>query len=200
MISVIIPTMNSARHLPAAFLSIYDAAIDGLVSEVIVSDGGSDDATLAIAGEAGATVVTGPCDECQQLRRGAEAARRPWLLFLHANTRLESGWAEEAKAFIARGQDRAAIFRFKLSGGGLRPRLLETVAVLRSSLFRLPPEEQALLISRNLYEEIGGFAPLTPGQADLIRRLGRKRIVRLRSAAITGAAIRASRYSTVRGA
>jgi glycosyltransferase involved in cell wall biosynthesis len=184
MISVIIPTMNAAEHLPAAFLSIYDAAIDGLVSEVIVSDGGSDDATRAIAEEAGATVVTGPCDEREQLRRGAEAARRLWLLFLHANTRLESGWAEEVKAFMATGRDRAAIFRFKLSGSGLRPRLLENLMALRRSIFYLPHGGQALLIPRGLYEEIGGFASPKPGQdADLVRRLGRKRIVLLKSAA-----------------
>ncbi len=91
MISVVIPTLNAARHLPATFLSIFDAAIDGFVREVIVSDGGSTDATLKIADAAGATVIAGERGRGLQLRAGAQAARGRWLLFLHADTALERG-------------------------------------------------------------------------------------------------------------
>ncbi len=101
MISVIIPTQNDARTLPAALQSLLDAAFGGLVSEVIVADCGSGDATLEIADAAGATVIEAGCG--QQLLAGAQAARKPWLLFLKPCAVMEKGWEEEARAFIAKG-------------------------------------------------------------------------------------------------
>ena len=188
MISAIIPTLNAARHLPATFLSIFDAAVDGFVSEVIVSDGGSEDTTLKIAEDAGATVISGERGRGQQLRAGAQAARKPWLLFLHADTALERGWAEEAGAFVRQGGDCAAAFRFRLADNGLQPRLLESAVALRCKLFALPYGDQGLLISRKLYDDVGGFAPIPLMEdVDFVRRLGRQRIAMLKTAAVTSA-------------
>ena len=188
MISVIIPTLNAARHLPATFLSIFDAAVDGFVSEVIVSDGGSEDATLTIAEDSGATVITGERGRGQQLRAGAAAAKKPWLLFLHADTALERGWVEEAGAFIRKGQDTAAAFRFRLADNGFQPRLLETAVAARCKLFALPYGDQGLLIPRKLYDAVGGFAAIPLMEdVDLARKLGRRRIAMLKTAAVTSA-------------
>ena len=188
MISVIIPTLNAARRLPPTFLSIFDAAMDGFVSEVIVSDGGSEDATLKIAEDAGATVIVGERGRGQQLRAGAEAARKPWLLFLHADTALERGWAEEAETFMKQGGDSAAVFRFRLADSGFRPRLLESAVGLRCKFFALPYGDQGLLISRKLYDAVGGFAPIPLMEdVDFVRRLGRRRITMLKTAAVTSA-------------
>ncbi len=188
MISVIIPTLNAARCLPATFMSIFDAAIDGVVSEVIVSDGGSTDATLKIAEAAGATVVAGERGRGQQLRAGAQAAHKAWLLFLHADTALEKGWEAEAQAFMKNGDAAAAAFRFRLADSGLKPRLLEAAVALRCELFRLPYGDQGLFISRALYDEVGGFAPIPLMEdVDLVRKLGRRRIVMLKTKAVTSA-------------
>lgn len=188
MISVIIPALNAEAHLPHTFLSISMAAIDGLVGEVIVSDGGSSDHTQAIAEAAGATFVKAPLGRGQQLRAGAEIARKPWLLFLHSDTCLGAGWEEEAKAFMATGGARAAAFRFKLADSGAGPRMLEALVALRCRLFRLPYGDQGLLISRKLYDAVGGFSPLPLMEdVDLIRRLGRGRLKILKAAAITNA-------------
>ncbi len=188
MISVVIPTLNAARHLPAAFLSIFDAAVDGFVSEVIVSDGGSADATLKIAEDAGATVIAGERGRGLQLRAGAGAARKPWLLFLHADTVLEKGWMDDAAAFIKKGGDSAAAFRFCLADTGLQPRLLEAAVALRCRLFALPYGDQGLLISRRLYDEVGGYSPIPLMEdVDIVRKLGRRRIAMLKAAAVTSA-------------
>lgn len=188
MISVVIPTLNAAPTLPATFLSIFDAAIEGSVSEVIVCDGGSDDKTLLIAEDAGATVIQCERGRGQQLRAGAEAAKRPWLLFLHADTALESGWTDEALSFIKKGEGAAAAFRFRLADNGVKPRLLEAAVGLRCGLFRLPYGDQGLLISRALYDAVGGFSPIPLMEdVDLLRRLGRSRIAMLKTAAITSA-------------
>jgi rSAM/selenodomain-associated transferase 2 len=188
MISVIIPTLNAAPTLPATLLSIFKAAVDGLVSEVIVSDGGSTDATRDIAEAAGATVILSERGRGQQLFTGAKDARKPWLLFLHADTALAEGWEPEAKGFIAKGVGAAAAFRFRLDDSGLRPRLIEGLVALRCKLFRLPYGDQGLLISRSLYGAIGGYSPMPLMEdVDLVRRLGRHRVVLLQSAAITSA-------------
>jgi rSAM/selenodomain-associated transferase 2 len=188
MISVIIPTLNAARRLPATFLSIFDAAVDGFVSEVIVSDGGSEDATLKIAEDAGATVIVGERGRGQQLRAGAERARKPWLLILHADTALERGWVEEVETFIKNGGDSAAAFRFRLADSGFQPRLLESAVALRCKLFALPYGDQGLLISRKLYDAVGGFAAIPLMEdVDFVRRLGRRRIAMLKTAAVTSA-------------
>ncbi len=187
MISVVIPTLNAASTLPATFLSIFDAAIDGIVSEVIVCDGGSDDATRKIAEEAGADVIQCERGRGQQLRAGAAAARKPWLLFLHADTALERGWIGEAQAFMKKGKG-AAAFRFRLADSGFQPWLLEAAVAWRCRLFGLPYGDQGLLISRSLYDAAGGFAAIPLMEdVDFAHRLGRGRIAMLNAAAITNA-------------
>ncbi|MBI4723901.1 MAG: glycosyltransferase [Rhodomicrobium sp.] len=186
MISVVVPTLNAAQRLPATFQSIFDAAIDGLVSEVIVSDCGSTDATLKIAEAAGATAVA--AGRGQQLLAGAQAARKPWLLFLQAGAAMESGWEDEVRRFIAQGETGAATFRFRMAGKGIRARLLEAFVALQPWAFRLPYGGQGLLISRELLDAIGGFASMPPMDGNgLVRRLGRRRVSILRAAVVASA-------------
>ena len=184
MISVVIPTRNSASHLPAALLSLFDAAIDGLVSEVIVSDRGSTDATLRIAGDAGATVIEAGCG--QQLLAGAQAARKHWLLFLKPCSTMEKGWEAEARAFIARGDTGAAAFRYRLAGSGAGPRLREAAAAIRSRAFGRPSCCNGLLIPARLLDAMGAASTPPIEEADLMRRLGRGRVHALKAAVIAG--------------
>ncbi|MGO9487108.1 MAG: glycosyltransferase [Rhodomicrobium sp.] len=182
MISVVIPTHNAARTLPAALRSLLDATIDGLVGEVIVSDCGSTDATLKIADAAGATVIAA-CSG-HQLIAGAQIARKPWLLFLEPFSSMEPGWEEEAQDFIAKGGNSAAAFRFRLAGAGLRPRLREAIAAIRARAFRLPNCCNGLLIPARLLDATGGLSIPPLEEIDLLRRLGRGRVSLLKAAVI----------------
>src|SRR4029078_13603988 len=117
MISVVIPTDNSQHLLPRCFDSLIAAAVRGVVREVIVSDAGSSDSTLAIADGAGAHIVHARKGRGQQLAEGAAIARSDWLLFLHPETALEPGWEVEAESFIHQAvmeRPRAAVFRLPL--------------------------------------------------------------------------------------
>jgi len=78
MISVIIPTFNAEAGLAQTLAALVPAALDGLVREVIVVDGGSRDRTAAIADDAGATVVLRSGGRGCQLAAGAAEARFPW--------------------------------------------------------------------------------------------------------------------------
>lgn len=186
MISVVIPTLNDAASLPRCFNALLDAAMSGLVREVIVVDGGSSDDTLSIADAAGARIVRGPAGRGERLAQGAEAARGEWLLFLRPDTVLETAWAGEAAAFIARAlPDRAAAFRFALEDFEPSARRREALAALRSRAFALPYGEQGLLLSTRFYRKLGGYRALGRLEdVDFVRRIGRSRLVLLRSHAL----------------
>ncbi len=196
MISVVIPTLNAEPGLADTLTALVPAAVAGLVRQVVVVDGGSTDRTLVIAEDAGADILNTEQGRGQQLRSGAEAARFPWLLFLHADTILADHWVREAAKFIdqvesGRRPASAAAFRFALDDSGPKPRLLEAGVAFRCAFLRLPYGDQGLLIPRDLYAAIGGFRPLPLMEdVDIIRRLGRKRITMLQTPAITSA----SRY------
>ena len=154
-ISVIIPTLNAATALPACLMALGEGLQEGLIRELIVSDGGSTDTTLATAEAAGARIVTGPASRGGQLRRGAARAQGDWLLVLHADTRLAPGWTAPVLAHLS--GDSAAAFRLRFDSRHPMARLTEGWANLRSRLFQLPYGDQALLLPRALYDAAGGY-------------------------------------------
>ncbi len=194
MISVVIPTLNAEATLAPTLAALVPAVVDSVVQEGIIVDGGSSDETIAIADAAGTKVIMAKRGRGSQLHAGAAVARGDWLLFLHADTVLEPGWAEEAEGFMervaaGRRAPAAAAFRFTLDDDGLMPRLLEWLVGLRCLLFALPYGDQGLLISRRLYNELGGFRPMPLMEdVDLVRRLGRRRLAMLKSRAVTSGA------------
>ena len=193
MISVVIPTLNAQSGLTATLAALVPASVQGIIREVIISDGCSDDATAEIADVAGAKFIRGTSGRGEQLAAGAEEARSKWLLFLHADTVLQVGWEAEAAKFMERVDAgdmalSAGAFSFALDDFGAMPRLLEAIVGLRCALFRFPYGDQGLLIPRELYNSIGGYRPLPLMEdVDLVRRLGRKRLKMMRTKAVTSA-------------
>lgn len=178
-LSVIIPTLNAAHALPATLVSLMQGVEAGLIRELVVSDGGSTDATLKVASEAGARLIKGAPSRGGQLRRGAEAAEGAWMLFLHADTQLPEGWAECVARQIELGSP--AYFRLKFDVRGVLPSLVAGWANLRSRVFGLPYGDQGLLVSRADYDAVGGYrdVPLMEDVAMARALKGRLRMLRL---------------------
>jgi rSAM/selenodomain-associated transferase 2 len=165
-LSVVIPAWNEEGTLARAVRSVREQA------EVVVVDGGSADGTCAVAEAAGARVLRSPRGRGRQLDLGAREAGGDWLVFLHADTWLEGGWAEALHALDAGVVGGA--FRFAVDAPQRGYRLLEGAVAARCRLFRLPYGDQALFARREAYARVGGFPPF-PLMEDVAfaRRLAR---------------------------
>jgi rSAM/selenodomain-associated transferase 2 len=184
-LGAVIPTLNAAATLPATL-----AALAGKVAELVVADGGSSDGTEAIALAHGARLITAPRGRGSQIAAGVAALSAPWVLVLHADTRPHPAWAEAAARFMAdpANAGRAAHFRFALDDAGAPARRLERLVAWRCRLLGLAYGDQGLLIRRDFLAALGGFRPIPIMEdVDLIRRIGRRRLVALDVPFVTSA-------------
>jgi rSAM/selenodomain-associated transferase 2 len=185
----VIPTVNAAATLPATLAALRSTP----AAEIVLADGGSTDGTVAVARSAGVRVVSALLGRGTQLAAGANAATGKWLLFLHADCLPEVGWSDAVAAFIVRpeAESRAGYFDFALDDLHPAARRLEWIVAWRCRFLGLPYGDQGLLLSRKLYDAVGGFAPLPLMEdVDLVRRLGRHRLARIGGRCVASA----SRY------
>jgi rSAM/selenodomain-associated transferase 2 len=183
-ISVIIPTLNAEDHLPSCLGALMEGLSAGLIRELIVTDGGSVDATGAMADAAGAVLITGAASRGGQLRRAIDRARGTWLLVIHADTVLEPGWSRSVADHLDQ-RTGPAYFTLAFRASGLAPALVAGWANLRAGLLGLPYGDQGLLVSLADYDRAGGY-PDQPLMEDvaLVRRL-RRPLTRLPIRAVT---------------
>ena len=187
-LSVVIPTLNAAEALPATAEALLEGVTSGLISDLVISDGGSTDTTRQVAHELGALWVVGPPGRGGQLGRGVAACSGDWLLLLHADTHLSPGWAEKAYAHIQAHPDKAGWFRLRFRATGLAPALVAKGANLRSRHLGLPYGDQGLLIARNLLDRIGGIPDLPLMEDVALARALRGRLREIDAEALTSAA------------
>lgn len=183
-ISIVIPTLNAGDALPACLQAVMEGLHGGLIHELVISDGGSNDHTAEIARQAGANLVTGSASRGGQLRRGCAVAKGEWLLVLHADTVLQAGWSDEVADHLGSGAP--AAFRLAFRARGMAPAWVAGWANLRSRLFGLPYGDQGLLVPRATYLAAGGYKD-QPLMEDVALARALPRITVLRSRAITSA-------------
>jgi glycosyltransferase involved in cell wall biosynthesis len=160
MISVILPTQDSAARLVQVLTVLVPAAVDGLVKEVVFADAGSTDATLAIAEDSGARVVQVQGDVGARLAAAVATARGGWILALGEDLALPETWRVPVEAHLA--------------GGGGKP-----AWIAAAGPFGLSGRPLAVLASRATVEVAGGFRPGGDSLKALLGRL-KPKAVRLR--------------------
>ena len=153
-VSIILPTLNEESCLGET-LRLLRAQRP---HEILVADGGSTDATCAIAVVAD-RLLQGARGRAAQMNLGAAHATGDVLLFLHADCRLETGALEAAERCLRRGAA-AGCFRMRVDAAGAVFRLIDYCATARVRLTGLIYGDQGLFVRRALFEKIGGFPPL----------------------------------------
>jgi rSAM/selenodomain-associated transferase 2 len=153
MISIVIPALDEEKALPATLAAVL--AQRG-VFEVIVVDGGSRDATCAIARAApGVRLVSAQRGRAAQMNAGARAARGDWLLFLHADTLLPAG-ALEAIAALPPPVE-AGCFRQSFNHSHPLLSLISRLHNWRFAITRVMYGDQVMFVRRPVFDASGGF-------------------------------------------
>ena len=167
-ISVIIPVLNEAGLVKDAVEAISPEI------EVIVVDGQSSDATLEEARSTRAGVFSSPPGRGTQMDLGAGEATGECLLFLHADTRLPSGFAASIKNLLTDDRVVGGAFTLSIDAPGLGYRIIEWGALLRSKRLGLIYGDQAIFTRADCFRKTGGFRGLPLMEdVDLARRLRR---------------------------
>lgn len=143
MISVIIPTRDSAEALAGLLASLVPAAVDGLVRDVVIADAGSTDATAALCEDAGATLVYG------SIAAAVAVARGDWLLIAAPEMRLPPRWIETIADHVSREREPALLMP-PLRPGWLasRKRANEAALLVRTTTFHGAPGDLTALRRR----------------------------------------------------
>ena len=184
-LAAVVPTLDEARRLPGLLADLGHLRIPW---ELVVCDGGSTDGTVDLARQSGARVLTAPPGRASQLMAGARATAAPWLLFLHADSRVPTDAVGALEDFLASaGEDEVAYFQFALEGNGRFWRFLERGQRLRERALGLVYGDQGLVVSRAAFDAVGGY-PSWPIMEDvgILERLRKvSRIRRLPACMVT---------------
>jgi glycosyltransferase involved in cell wall biosynthesis len=137
MLTVLMECRNHESELAQTLSVLVSAAVEGLVSDVIILDHGSGDGSARIADAAGCRF-----QDTWQIDEVLQGARGEWLLLLEPGARPQAGWIDEVLEFVALNRQPA---RFAPSRSYRRPlwkRIGRKVAPLEHGL--LLPKNQAV--------------------------------------------------------
>ena len=155
-LSIVIPVLNEAPGIARTVAALAPLRARGV--EVIVVDGGSTDATVALATPWADVVMTGPSGRARQMNAGAVVAKGGVLLFLHADTQLPP--MADQLVLNAFGRVHTTGWgRFDVCIDGA-PWMLPVVATLmnlRSRWTGVATGDQAIFMYRALFDTVGGF-------------------------------------------
>ncbi len=189
-LSVIVPTLNEAGVIGETLGALKACGV-GCRLELIVADGGSEDATREIARSMGAVVVVSEPGRGRQMNAGAAVARGDVLLFMHADTLVPPEYPEHIRGVLAQPGVVAGAFKLHIDAPNRLLRLIEWFVNLRSRWLSLPYGDQGLFMRADTFRSLGGYADM-PAMEDyeLVRRLAKLGRVRLAGASVKTSARR----------
>jgi rSAM/selenodomain-associated transferase 2 len=170
-ISVIVPVLDEA---PVIAETLRRSRQPG-VREIIVVDGGSRDATVAVARPLADVVIESRRGRAVQMNAGARRAGGDVLLFLHADTHLPRNFAGAVLAACSRPHVVGGRFDVDLHPSSPLLRVTGELINRRSRLTRVASGDQAIFVRREVFESLGGYAEIPLMEdLDLSRRMKRR--------------------------
>ena len=157
MISVVMPTLNAEDHLARTLSALVPGVVEGMIKEVVIVDGGSDDATLEIADSTGCQIIKTDAERGLQLWQGCRATRGDWILIMHSNSQLGDGWMDQVQAHIKNYPLQAGYFHLRFDDPSIMVGLWAEMLALRARWLAMPSGDHGLLLSRALYDTVGGY-------------------------------------------
>jgi len=156
IVSIIVPTFNEADNIVATLQPLQSLRQQG--HEIIVADGGSDDATIELTSPLVDHLINAPKGRARQMNCGAQQASGDVFLFLHADSQLPGNAIE----LIQRDLQTRQWGRFDVRLSGKQPflRVVESMMNWRSRLSGIATGDQAIFVKRTLFENIGGYADI----------------------------------------
>ena len=193
---MVIPALNEADTIGPALASTRPSE----EVECIVVDGGSRDDTADVAQAAGARVLHSPPGRARQMNAGAEAAQGEFLIFLHADTCLPAGFADQVRSILTTRGVAAGAFELKIDDPSPGLRIIEAVANWRSRYLKIPYGDQAIFLRKSIFNELRRF-PEIPIMEDfqLMRRARRQGRIVIAPAAVLTSSRRWQRVGPWRG-
>jgi rSAM/selenodomain-associated transferase 2 len=159
-LSIIIPTLNEARHLAAAVTAVRHRAEPGGPHEILVADCGSVDGTENVAARLNVCAVTSdppPDTRAAALNLGAAAATGEVFLFLDADSLVPRGYERAIRAALRDSQVVGGAFEFALDGRGLGLRCTEFLNRIRYRLWSRFYGDQGIFVRAETFRRIGGY-------------------------------------------
>lgn len=151
-LSIIIPVLNEEENLKVLLPYLKENAFD--TNEIIVVDGGSQDATSLIAKNENAKLIASDKGRAKQMNAGASVATSEILYFLHADTFPPKGYDTLIKEGVKAGKN-AGCFRMKFDSHHWWLRLAGWFTRFNWKICR--GGDQSLFITKSLFEKIGGY-------------------------------------------
>lgn len=154
-LSIIVPIRNEAVILPDLITHLSPLAAAGI--ELIAVDGCSDDGSAELLENWPGRLIRSTPGRAGQMNMGASVASGEVLLFLHADTRFSSNVLDTLRLHWRPGKPLWGRFDVSISG---RARMLAVVAFmmnLRSRATGIATGDQAIFMSRALFDAVGGF-------------------------------------------
>jgi rSAM/selenodomain-associated transferase 2 len=169
LLSIIIPTFNEEESIQRTLEAV--PGVQGTI-EVIVADGGSDDATTEMARKSHTRVITSQRGRGIQMHTGASLARGQALLFLHADTILPPEAVDLILDALAR--DPLIVggnFSIRFDGDS-RPARLMTWLYPKLEKIGLCYGDSGIFVRASIYSEVGGFKSFPIFEdVDFVRRM-----------------------------
>jgi rSAM/selenodomain-associated transferase 2/rSAM/selenodomain-associated transferase 1 len=170
-LSIVIPTLNEEDFI----LDTLGQLSTDWGGDVIVVDGGSQDKTVDIARDWGATVLTSKPSRGIQMNIGAGKASGDILLFLHADTRLPRDFPQLIRREMANPDVSGGSFALRFRPSNWLLEIDSKGIAFRTRFFRKPYGDQAIFVRASLFHLMGGYAEIPLMEdVEFVRRLKKR--------------------------